>query len=372
MIARRARPPAEGGRRPAVLQSVRQPSPRTNPYVVQLVESLSAGADVRYFTWRQALCGRYDVVHLHWPEVMLRRDGRAARLLARIRFLALLARLGSSRRTAVVQTLHNLRSHEGGDRLERVLLAALHRRTDHWIALNADTPCPDPRRVTVIPHGDYRDWFAPYPVPAAQPGRLLCFGLIRPYKGVETLLSAFAGLADAAARLRVVGSPSRPELAARVERACRADRRVSARLEYVDDATLADEIGRSQLVVLPYAQMHNSGALLLALSLGRPVLVPDTPVNRQLAREVGPGWVLTYPRALTTAALAGALAEVTAGPPVAAADLSRRRWPLIARQHLDCYRRALARASRSRDPSWEGRPTSAGSHTLPQRPTPRG
>ena len=41
-------------------------------------------------------------------------------------------------------------------------------------------------------------------------------------------------------------------------------------------------------MVLPYRQMHNSGAVLAALSLDRPVLVPATD-QRGLGAEVGPG-----------------------------------------------------------------------------------
>ena len=55
-----------------MLQSTPRPGPRTNPYVSQLHESLrAAGVDVRPFSWRTALLGRYDVVHLHWPEILL-------------------------------------------------------------------------------------------------------------------------------------------------------------------------------------------------------------------------------------------------------------------------------------------------------------
>lgn len=72
--------------------------------------------------------------------------------------------------------------------------------------------------------------------------------------------------------------------------------RASARCcpRYVDDPTLAREVSSAELVVLPYRDMHNSGTLLLALSLARPVLVPRTPNNVAVAAEVGPGWIFMY------------------------------------------------------------------------------
>jgi beta-1,4-mannosyltransferase len=325
-----------------VLQSVKPPSAQTNPYVVQLVESLRAeGLDVRWFTAPAGVFGRYDVFHAHWPEVMVRRDGRAARLAARARFVLLLLRLQADRRVAVVRTLHNVAAHESASRVERLLLGWFDRRTDAWVALNDATPVPDPARGTVVRHGDYRGWFAAHAVPAAVPGRLLYFGLIRPYKGVDRLLETFAAVPGDELSLHVVGRPASPALRSQVEAAAAADPRVTALLDYVGDETLAREVGEAELVVLPYEDMHNSGALLLALSLGRPVLVPSGAVTEALAAEVGVGWVPTYAGALTPDVVRTALdgARGLDGSP----DLSRRSWPLIAREHEEAYGAAVAR-----------------------------
>ncbi len=66
---------------------------------------------------------------------------------------------------------------------------------------------------------------------------------------------------------------------------------MSSALGFAPDADLVREISMSEMVVLPYRFMHNSGAVLLALSLDRPVLVPDNEVNRLLEIEVGSDWV---------------------------------------------------------------------------------
>ena len=323
-----------------VLQSVRKPSSRTNPYIIQLVDSLAEHVDVRYFDWRFGLLGHYDLLHLHWPEVMLRRDGRVQRWSAMARFFLLMLRLTLTRRIAVVRTLHNVGVHESGGRVERLLLAWCDRRTDGWIALNPQTRAPRGARPTVILHGDYTTWFASYPVPSRRPGRLLYFGLIRPYKGIDGLLAAYAATDDPDSRLRIVGKPVNRGLTETVEAAEATDARISALLDYVDDETLANEVGQADLVVLPYQDMHNSGALLLALSLGRPVLVPQAPVTVALAEEVGPEWVHTYPDSLTPEALTKALVAVAAPANGRAStpDLSRRSWDLIAAQHQAVYR----------------------------------
>ena len=79
---------------------------------------------------------------------------------------------------------------------------------------------------------------------------------------------------------------------------------ITAVLEFVSDERLVDEVARAQLVVLPYIEMHNSGTLLVALSVGRPVLVPRGCVNGTISAEVGDGWVVQYEGELTAADLA--------------------------------------------------------------------
>lgn len=324
-----------GRRRPRVLQSVRPPTATTNPYVVQLVDACRAHTDVDYFGWWRGILGRYDVLHVHWPEVMLRRDGRAARLAAQLRFAALMLRVTVTG-TPVVRTLHNVAAHEAGSWWEGLLLTWCERRTRYWILLNPGTPLPRPAPGRVIPHGHYRDWY-PVTGTAPVPGRLLHFGLIRPYKGLDVLLQAFRELPDPTASLRIVGRPSTLRLRALVEDSCAQDPRITALLDYVDDATLAGELERAQLVVLPYRELHNSGALLLALSLDRPALVPDGPTTRAMAAEVGPGWVVTFDGELGAPALVDALA-MTSRRPCGRPALSGRDWPAVAEAHLEVYR----------------------------------
>jgi beta-1,4-mannosyltransferase len=126
-------------------------------------------------------------------------------------------------------------------------------------------------------------------------------------------------------------------------------------LEYVDDPTLRDEIAAAELVVLPYRELHNSGAALLALSLERPVLLPASEVASALTDEVGPGWVHLYSGELTGAALATALTRsrdvVRAGRP----DLSRREWTGAGAGHRAVYLAAVDDVARRRRRRRRGR-----------------
>jgi beta-1,4-mannosyltransferase len=325
-----------------VLHSLRPPD-GTTKYVDHMVGGAPPGVAVRFFSWTAALVARYDVLHVHWPELLIRDSRRPWMRVVKRRLLDLLLLRLWLQRIPLVWTAHNLEPHEAVTAAERRSLDRFSRRVDVAIRLNLTSPVTVGRETVTIPHGHYRRPFVEHPKPAAESGRILYFGLLRPYKGVDTLISAFGGVYRADARLRIVGDPH-PGQAEVVQRACVTDPRITCVLAFVDDRELVDEIRRSQLVVLPYrGRMHNSGALFAALSLSRPVLVPESSANAALSEEVGPGWIHQYSGPLTTAVLEAAI-DATAGGPIGEPRLDDRDWERVGLRHREAYR--LARALR--------------------------
>lgn len=342
--------PESLGSKPAltVLQQFNAPTPKTNPYLVQLLQALSPLVQVRFWSLRTALLTRYDVVHLHWPEYTMRHATALGRVLRQCAVALLLVRW-TLMRTPIVRTLHNLEPHEHGGVAERWLLRRMDRMTSRWIRINETTDNRAPGTDTAL-HGHYRDWFAKFDQRPQVDGRLLHFGLIRPYKGVEDLLASMAEVRSPDCTLRIVGNPASTDMRELVEGACDQDARITALLQYVDDPTLAREVSEAELVVLPYKEMHNSGTLLLALSLARPVLVPQTRNNAAVAAEVGPGWVFMYEGALDARVIEDGLQAARRARPAPRPDLSQRDWSRAGVSHYRSYvaairqRRGRARA----------------------------
>lgn len=242
--------------------------------------------------WKRAFRLDVDVLHVHWPERLVRAHTPLRRFAKRVAARLLLIRLRRAR-VPVVRTLHNITPHERGPRGERGLLELIDSETAAFIALNRWTPVPHGHEATVIPHPHYADHYVHSAKRQPISGRILYFGLIRDYKGLDVLIDAFSNLDDPEAMLRIVGSPT-PRWREIIDDATLKSARISARLDYVPDADLIAEIESASLVVFPYRSMHNSGAAIAALSLGRPILIPDNPVNRDLADEVGERWVRTF------------------------------------------------------------------------------
>lgn len=326
-----------------VFQSFPHSVNTNNPYLAQLLTSLDdTGVDTVTFGWTTALTGSYDVVHLHWPEALFAASTGPRRLRRELLFALWVLRLRLTR-TPVVRTVHNVGLPGGLPGHKVALLRLLDRLTTLRIRLNPHTEVPHTAPVVTIGHGHYRVWLAGLPVASPVPGRVAYVGQVRRYKNVESLVLAFA---DATTRLdglslQIGGRPTSTEIETVVRDAARGRDDIMLRLRHLDDAELVQIVTEAELVVLPYRFMHNSGSVFYALSLDRPVLVPDNEVNRDLAREVGPGWVHLFDGDLTGAALADTIVRLRAEPPQTRPDLSRRDWTESGTAHRRAYERAI-------------------------------
>jgi beta-1,4-mannosyltransferase len=122
------------------------------------------------------------------------------------------------------------------------------------------------------------------------------------------------------------------------------DKRISLKLERLTDEQLSDEIVDASGVVLPYQNMVNSGAALLALSHSVPILVPLTQTTSDLRAEVGKDWVSVFEGEITVQALREFSASIRSRCPSSAPALQARDWESIGMKHAAVYRDLEARA----------------------------
>lgn len=333
------------GHRLVVQESFPAPHGETTPYHLLLFESFPDRIDARHFTWRRALLEDFDVFHLHWPEVKVRGTTWWRTCIRTTLFLCLLLRIRSTKR-ALVRTLHDRVPHERPNVVQRAVIGLSERWTTLWITLNDEDRPPFDAPVRRSRIGDYTTWF-PAGRPMPQPGRLLHFGLVRRYKGTTDLVAAFRATGDPGLSLRIVGSIQEPDLASELRRAAAGDPRITIVDEFVSDEALAEEVRRSELVVLPFHAITNSSTVLVALSLGRPVLAPAIALIAEVAAEVGPGWVQVFEPPLSPADLTGAIEQVRATAQRPPPDLSRRAWTMVGEEHAAAFEAAARLAGRN-------------------------
>ncbi|MBO4903876.1 MAG: glycosyltransferase [Lachnospiraceae bacterium] len=105
--------------------------------------------------------------------------------------------------------------------------------------------------------------------------RMLFFGFVRPYKGLDVLLRAMKSLPDDVV-LNIVGDfgDSRGEYDALIEEGDLANR-VMIREGFVPDKEVEKYFNDCDVVVLPYREATQSGIAQIALGLEKPVIVTD-------------------------------------------------------------------------------------------------
>jgi glycosyltransferase involved in cell wall biosynthesis len=168
---------------------------------------------------------------------------------------------------------------------------------------------------------------------------VLCFGLMRPYKGLDLLVEAWAGIEDA--ELWIVGMP-RMDIAP-----LRASASAGVRFvpRFVEDRELPAFFARADLVVLPYREIDQSGVLFTALAFGKPMLLSDIGGFPEIADT---GAARTF-RAGDVEALRGALGELLGDPrardamaeSAREAAAGRYSWQGVARETVALYERLL-------------------------------
>ncbi|GGO66950.1 GDP-mannose:glycolipid 4-beta-D-mannosyltransferase [Microbacterium nanhaiense] len=332
-----------------VMQSLAAPSqnkPTSNPYTRLLVESMPAErVHTKYFRWSGFLFDQFDVLHVHWPEVLVRHPRKIVHFAKCVALRIFLARIRLQKK-AIVRTVHNVEPHEPGSRIESRVLAALDRQTDVRIVLNEATPNPLGTPTVLVPHGHYRDWYDEPSSDRIVSGNLLTFGFIRAYKGVDDLLSAFRETMDQSLTLTIAGRADSHQTSNFIEEQAALDSRISLDLRFIPDNELASHIARAEVVILPYREVHNSGAALLALSMNRPVLMRRSDSTLLLQAEFGAEWVILFDGILTHEVIERTVSAIRATPRSPRADMSSREWPLLADKTIQAYEIAHKRHSK--------------------------
>jgi glycosyltransferase involved in cell wall biosynthesis len=287
---------------------------------------------------------RPDVVHFQWLTVQP----------VDVHLLPLIRRAGGG--APLVLTAHDVLPREprpgqldAQRRLyERVDAVVVH--SEHGAARLRGELGVDPAKVHVIPHGAF-DHFAALPSQRPLPPELaavprerpvvLCFGLLRPYKGVDALLEAWRGIDDA--ELWVVGLPKMDVAPLRAA----APPHVRFVSRFVADDEIPAFFERADLVVLPYREIDQSGVLFTALGFGAPLLLTTVGGFPEVAATGAAELVEPGDPAALHAALARLLADPEERARLAAAARAAAAgpysWDGVAAQTLALYRSLTSR-----------------------------
>jgi len=262
----------------------------------------------------------------------------------------------------VIFTVHNVLSHEKS-RIYIKLSQILFRMADHFIVhsqLNKQQMIHcygiSGDQISIIPHGSLDLHVRPQASPTALKTKfglspeskvILLFGAIRPYKGIDTAIRAFAETVKKIpdARLLIAGrlwedwAPYK-----RLIQDLHIEKQVITHLDYIPSGDVHQFFEVADLCVFPYHHFDSqSGAGAAALSFRKPMIVSNVGGLPELVKDrrfiVPP----TDPKAL-----ADAMSFCLQAPSVLSGMASDTEtisaqfaWPEIAKQTLTIYQQAL-------------------------------
>jgi glycosyltransferase involved in cell wall biosynthesis len=238
--------------------------------------------------WRAA---GWRILHLHWTFAFKLTGSDRFPLLRRANQHLFDLALAATRVLGirVIWTAHNVLPHEPGFHDELAARRRLARVSDLVLVHSQATlealerAGITPRRTAVVTVGP----MAPsvdvatlrQPGSDDEPLKLLFFGQVLGYKGVEDLLEAVRGIPQPVRlTLTVAGACPHAELAGRLARqAAQCGHPVRLRLEHIPESEVTDLMSKTDVVVLPFRSITTSGSVVLAMGYGRAVVVPDLP-----------------------------------------------------------------------------------------------
>lgn len=242
----------------------------------------------------------YRILHIHWPSFGTRLPSSLNKRLSYRVFLITL-RLLRLLRFKIIWTVHNVLPHEAKSYDDISLSRLLATQSDANIVHSETTiqqmkdlgiPAND---ITIIPHGNYinaypssisdveaRSMFQINPATFV----ILFFGQIRPYKGIDDLLSAFKKIRNMDVCLVIAGNCEDEVLRQKIKDTAQ-QANVYFHDKRVEEKDVASYFQLCDVVCLPFRTITTSGSALLALSFGKPLIAPLSGSLTDLPHDCG-------------------------------------------------------------------------------------
>ncbi|MGG6283152.1 glycosyltransferase family 4 protein [Leptolyngbya sp. AN03gr2] len=261
-----------------------------NPYQDLLARSLEVQGTKVFFSqgYRRILplfretiqpSSEIDVLHLHWISPFIKGKSRFIRTLYAAKFLIDVMLVKRSGIRVVFPNLEQWVRRKLASLVDRIIV--LNQATLKDLAQEFHF---DQSKAVMIAHGHYRDVYPPAicqlearkKLNLPTHGRLfLTLGLLRAYKGIETLLETWRENQSIFANCTlVIAGKASPAYAEKLQHMIAELPNVVLIPEFIEDDRIHLFFSAASIVVLPYKKILNSGSLILAMSYGVPVIAP--------------------------------------------------------------------------------------------------
>ena len=244
------------------------------------------------------------VFHLHWTTpILAKATTELEASLLKDRFIDNLLKFAYEG-GCIVWTIHNILPHDCQFVAQEIELRRaicqiankIHVHAEKSIAEIAEVFSLPSNKITIIPHGNYLTDNQNYVDRAIARKRFgyqpddvvyLFLGQIRPYKGIDELISAFVRIQKdfPQSHLLIAGQPVNPIRKEGIANRTKVFPNLTVIEKRLSDSELQWFFNAADVVVLPYRKILTSGSVLNALSFNRPVIAPKIGMIEEVVRD---------------------------------------------------------------------------------------
>ncbi len=315
-----------------------------NPFTGLLADAIERHGgqvhDVRLSRWN--LPFSRSVLLLHWPDELYRNPKSLKVLVVAYLWLLHMTLAKLLAGLAVVWVAHNAVPHGDAPDVPPLRWKWFLRLLDGVIVLSqegkrevlAAHPSLAAKRWLVTTHGHYLDRAltppAMPPLIGDRPVKLAALGSVRANKRFVDLARAVSESTDNV-ELTVTGNPESQALADELAAIAASCPRIALHMGYLTDEQMEKATDAADLVVLPYANILNSGVLFYALSRYRPVIAPRLGSIPEVAQQIGSDWITLFDGRFDANVLGKAVRWLRQSKRSAPPNLSAQDWDTIGK-----------------------------------------
>lgn len=296
------------------------------------------------------IISRPDIIHVQWIPMVINNP-----------FEILFLKLMKKRGVKQVYTVHNILPHDTGllyeDRFSKVytlmdmLICHTHKTKEQLITKF----CIPEKKVSVIPHGPMFHDYPRYTTAEARAilgynkhkNMVLFLGILRPYKGVEYLLNTWKNVVrDYPDSWLIIAGIGDKEYLAKIRNMIQSlgvTSSVDAHFKFIPDNEVPLYYQATDIIVYPYRDITQSGALLTGMAFGKPIIASAVGGFRETIQDNVNGYLVKYG---DISELTGKLMYLLNNPnerdrlgKAAMEELYYNySWDVIARKTIECYR----------------------------------
>ncbi len=238
-----------------------------------------------------------DVLHVHWISVLIERSQWSKkRWIFYLRCLCLVLECSLIRLKGkkIVWTIHNKKSHEQFEAKKELLFRKLFFRLVNKVILHSKEAMLTVSKLygfdisaktNIILHGNYQNV---YPKATGTKLQLKAkygitgnhiviayLGYIKPYKGIELLIKSFEECDSSDKILFLAGSISCNDYKNKIIRQIGDNHKIVHEFKFLSNQEMINVLEFVDFVCLPFSDTLTSGSTILAMTQGKPLILPE-------------------------------------------------------------------------------------------------